>query len=75
MNISKDEELAAHAEVNKLIRGEIEAQTKGLADFEKVRKFALLPELLTTEKGELTPTLKVKRNVVTEKYGIWWNSG
>ena len=69
LNISKDAELAAHAEVNKLIRGEIDAQTKGLADFEKVRKFALLPELLTTEKGELTPTLKVKRNVVTEKYG------
>ncbi len=69
LNISKDDELAAHAEVNKLIRAEIEAQTKGLADFEKVRKFALLPELLTTEKGELTPTLKVKRNVVTEKYG------
>ena len=69
LNISKDEELAASAEVNKLIRGEIDAQSKGLADFEKIRKFALLPELLTTEKGELTPTLKVKRNVVTEKYG------
>ena len=69
LNISRDEELAAHAEVNKLIRGEVEKQTGDLADFEKVRKFALLPELLTTEKGELTPTLKVKRNVVTEKYG------
>ena len=69
LDLSKDEELAASAEVNKLVRGEIEAQTKGLADFERVRKFALLPELLTTEKGELTPTLKVKRNVVTEKYG------
>ncbi len=69
LNISKDAELAAHADVNKLIRSEIDAQTKGLADFEKVRKFALLPELLTTEKGELTPTLKVKRNVVAEKYG------
>ena len=69
LDVSKDAELAASAEVSKLIRGEVDAQTKGLADFEKVRKFALLPELLTTEKGELTPTLKVKRNVVTEKYG------
>lgn len=69
LSVSKDEELATSAEVNKLIRAEIDAQTKGLADFEKVRKFALLSELLTTEKGELTPTLKVKRNVVTEKYG------
>ena len=69
LNISKDDELAAHAEVNKLIRSEVEKQTGDLADFEKVRKFALLGELLTTEKGELTPTLKVKRSVVTEKYG------
>ena len=69
LNISKDEELASSAEVNKLMRGEVEAHTKGLADFEKVRKFALLPELFSVEKGELTPTLKVKRNVVTEKYG------
>ena len=69
LSLSKDEELATSAEVNKLIRSEIDAQTKGLADFEKVRKFALLGELLTTEKGELTPTLKVKRSVVTEKYG------
>ncbi len=69
LNIAQDDELVSHAEVNKLIRGEVDAQTKGLADFERVRKFALLPELLTTEKGELTPTLKVKRNVVTEKYG------
>ncbi len=69
LDVSKDEELAASAEVNKLMRGEVEAQTKGLADFERVRKFALLPELLSVENGELTPTLKVKRNVVTEKYG------
>ena len=69
LELSKDAELAQSAEVNKLIRAEVEAQTGGLADFERVRKFALLPELLTTEKGELTPTLKVKRNVVTEKYG------
>ena len=69
LSLTKDGELAASAEVNKLIRSEIDAQTKGLADFEKVRKFALLGELLTTEKGELTPTLKVKRSVVTEKYG------
>ena len=69
LGVSKDEELVASAEVNKLMRGEVDAQTQGLADFERVRKFALLPELLSVENGELTPTLKVKRNVVTEKYG------
>ena len=69
LEVSKDAELIENAEVNKLLRREVDAQTKDLADFEKVRKFVLLPDLLTTEKGELTPTLKVKRNVVTEKYG------
>ena len=69
LGISKDSELAGNAEVNKLLRREIDAQTGDLADFEKVRKFVVLPELLTTQNGELTPTLKVKRNVVTEKYG------
>jgi long-chain acyl-CoA synthetase len=33
-----------------------------------VEKIALLPELLTIDKGELTPSLKVKRNVVEQNY-------
>ena len=69
LDVTKDAELAENAEVKKLLRAEIDAQTGDLADFEKVRKFVLLPEALTTQNGELTPTLKVKRNVVTEKYG------
>jgi long-chain acyl-CoA synthetase len=52
-----------------LFKAEIEAQTSHLADYEKVRKFALLPETLSTQKGEMTPTLKIKRKVVSEKYG------
>ena len=43
--------------------------TTGLAQFEKVKKFALIENELTVENGELTPTLKVKRRVVDQKYG------
>ncbi|WP_223558898.1 AMP-dependent synthetase/ligase [Chryseobacterium lathyri] len=39
-----------------------------LADFEKVKKFTLMPAEFDINTGEITPTLKVKRNVVLKKY-------
>lgn len=50
------------------IRAEIDDRSHGLADYERVRKFAILPQDLSVENGELTATLKVKRNVVAENY-------
>ncbi|HEV7556218.1 MAG TPA: long-chain fatty acid--CoA ligase [Kofleriaceae bacterium] len=41
---------------------------KGLAKYESVKKFEILPKDLTVEEGELTPSLKVKRKVVEKKY-------
>lgn len=52
-----------------LVRREVVALTKDLADYERVRRVALLAEEFTIDGGELTPTLKVKRRVVDEKYG------
>ena len=48
--------------------GRLPKLTKDLAQYEKVKKIALLENELTVEGGELTPTLKVKRRVVDEKY-------
>jgi long-chain acyl-CoA synthetase len=42
--------------------------TADLAQFEKIKKIALLTKEFTQESGELTPTLKVKRRVVEERY-------
>ena len=53
----------------KLVQREVALLTKELADYERVRRVALLPEEFTIDSGELTPTLKVKRRVVDEKYG------
>jgi long-chain acyl-CoA synthetase len=53
----------------KLVQQEVAQLTKSLADYERVRRVALLPEEFTIDSGELTPTLKVKRRVVDEKYG------
>ena len=41
---------------------------KGLSGFEKVKKFVLMPAEFEVGTGEITPTLKVKRNVVLKKY-------
>jgi long-chain acyl-CoA synthetase len=62
------EELLRHPQVKKLYRAEIEAMTKDLADFEKIRRFTLLPRDFSQERGELTPTLKIKRQVVAKHY-------
>ena len=43
--------------------------SKQLASHEKIRDFRLLPNEFTVETGEITPTLKVKRKVIAEKYG------
>ena len=51
-----------------LFERQIAARTKDLAQFEKVKRIALLEKEFTLEGGELTPTLKVKRRVVDEKY-------
>ncbi len=54
--------------INKLIDENIDVLQKDLANFERVRRFALLAKPFTIEEGELTPSLKIRRNVVEEKY-------
>lgn len=41
---------------------------KEFASFEKIKKFKLLPEEFTIERGEITPTLKIKRKIILEKF-------
>jgi long-chain acyl-CoA synthetase len=53
----------------KLVQREIAALTASLHDYERVRRVALLPEEFSIDGGEMTPTLKIKRRVVDEKFG------
>ena len=53
----------------KLAQKDVTRITADLQDYERVRRIALLPEEFTIDSGELTPTLKVKRNVIDERYG------
>jgi long-chain acyl-CoA synthetase len=63
-----DEELMVMSEIRKKIKQEIDAHSGGLADFEKVKRFTLLPVTFSVDSGEMTPTLKIKRKVVMQKF-------
>ncbi len=55
-------------EVQQLIQSEIRERLRDFADFEQVRRFTLLEKEFSQEEDEMTPTLKLKRNVIIEKY-------
>jgi long-chain acyl-CoA synthetase len=60
--------LAANADVHASIMAHVEQVNARFARVEQVKKIEILPEDLSQENGELTPTMKVKRNVVADKY-------
>jgi long-chain acyl-CoA synthetase len=60
--------LSREPKVIELIQGELDRVNANHAQVAQVKKFFILDHDLTQETGELTPTLKVKRNVVNEKY-------
>jgi long-chain acyl-CoA synthetase len=61
-------DLAANEQVEGLIAREVEAVNATLSRAEEVKRFALLPRRLHQEDGDVTPTLKVKRAAVMQKY-------
>ncbi|MEA2689824.1 MAG: long-chain acyl-CoA synthetase, partial [Candidatus Eremiobacteraeota bacterium] len=61
-------EMAADERVRALMIREAAANTADLAKYEQVQRVAVLPRDLTIEDGELSPTLKVKRRVVEQRY-------
>jgi long-chain acyl-CoA synthetase len=70
MNIpfSTWEEIVKLEKVKEFYHQKIDEIQKGLSGFEKVKKFTLMPSEFEINSGEITPTLKVKRNVVLKKY-------
>ena len=58
----------ARADVIALYQEIVDALNRELSQFERIKRIALLPREFTIESGELTPTLKVKRKVVEERW-------
>lgn len=62
------EDLVKKEEIIQLYKDKIKELQHDLSDFEKVKKFTLMPAEFEINTGEITPTLKIKRNVVLKKY-------
>ncbi|MFQ3610803.1 MAG: long-chain fatty acid--CoA ligase, partial [Fimbriimonadales bacterium] len=68
LDASNPKALLENDVVQKRFRQEIEQVNRELADFQRIKGFRLIDTAFTIESGELTPTLKVKRRVVAQKY-------
>lgn len=63
------EEMAKNEKVKAYIMDQIEIECNAkVARYQTIKKIEMLPHAFTVETGELTPTMKIKRNVVSEKY-------
>ena len=62
------EELCENAYVVKRVQRDAVELTRELNDYERVKRVYLLPREFSIDKGEMTPTLKIKRGVIDEKY-------
>jgi long-chain acyl-CoA synthetase len=60
--------LANHEQIRALIQADLDRANAKYAQVEQIKKFTILDHDLAQETGELTPTLKVKRNVINERY-------
>ena len=62
-------ELSKYPPAIKIVQRDIANLTASLVDYERIRRVALLPNDFSIDGGELTPTLKVKRKVIDERFG------
>ena len=66
--VPSDPATADSAESRALFQAALDDVNRDLGQFEKLKKYGLLPKPLSQADGELTPTLKVKRKVIEQKY-------
>ncbi len=67
-------ELSEREEVSELIQDEVDRANSNYAQVEQIKRFVILERDLSVQEGELTPTLKVKRNVINDRYADLFES-
>jgi len=68
IQVQSRKDLCHHPRILDLLQRQVDALTPNLARYEKIKAIALLENEFSIEGGELTPTLKIKRRVIDEKY-------
>lgn len=68
INPGSREELLTHQHVTALYAEIVKQANSGLASFESIKRFRLVPDEWTQESGELTPSMKLKRRVIADRY-------
>lgn len=66
--IEVGDDIASNPLLHELIEDDIEKVNMELSDFEAIKKFKIIPRKFTEERGELTPTLKIKNRIVVKNY-------
>jgi long-chain acyl-CoA synthetase len=61
--------LADDADFRKALAKAVDEVNRGLSIIEKVRKFIIVSEPFTIENGQMTPTLKLRRHIISQTYG------
>jgi long-chain acyl-CoA synthetase len=67
-------EMAENDQVRELVQRELDRANANYAQVEQIKKFKILDHDLSIDSGELTPTLKVKRNVISDRYSELFES-
>ncbi len=67
LDLASEQEMIAHADIRELIQGEVEKQNRNLPSYETIKKVTLVPEF-TVENNMMTPTFKLKKNIIIKNY-------
>ncbi len=70
VSVTNNTEIVSNEKIKALINAEVEKYNNDFGKWEQVKKFALLSAEWSVEAGELTPTMKVKRRVIAERYRV-----
>jgi long-chain acyl-CoA synthetase len=71
INVQSMEQVVKNEKIVKLVNSYVQQVNSGLASYEQIKYFRLLPEDFTIEKEEMTPTLKIRRRQVERRYQAW----